>query len=149
MPEMTELDPSLHDQMKNYCEEGDTLAEEGDYPAAIKKYWRAFDLLPEPQNEWEAATWILGSIGDANFQGKDYSGGCDVLSFAMRCPDGVGNAFLHLRLGQCLFEMNMLDRAADELVRAYMGAGKVIFSEDDPKYFDFLKTRVKPPAGGW
>jgi hypothetical protein len=30
--------------------------------------WSAWDLLPEPQADWEAATWILGAIGDVNFQ---------------------------------------------------------------------------------
>jgi len=66
----------------------------------------------------------------------------------MHCPDAIGNPFLHLRLGQCCFEKRALDRAADELTRAYMGAGRKIFESDDPKYFEFLKTRIKPPASG-
>jgi len=66
----------------------------------------------------------------------------------MRCPDAIGNPFLHLRLGQCQFELGELDRAADELARAYMGAGAKIFEGGD-KYFSFLKTRLEPPPGGW
>jgi transposase len=31
-------------------------------------YLQAWDLLPEPKTEWEAATWLLAAIGDANFQ---------------------------------------------------------------------------------
>jgi hypothetical protein len=41
-----------------------------------------------------------------------------------------------------------MDRAADELTRAYMGAGDEIF-QDAEKYFAFLKTRIKPPGGKW
>ena len=67
---------------------------------------------------------------------------------AVHCPDAIGNPFLHLRLGQCQFELDSLDRAADELARAYLGAGSDIFEGAD-KYFAFLKTRLKPPLGGW
>lgn len=67
---------------------------------------------------------------------------------AMQCPAAIGNPFLHLRLGQCQFELGNLDRAADELARAYMGAGADIFEGAD-KYFAFLKTRLQPPPGGW
>ena len=48
-----------------------------------------------------------------------------------------------MRLGQCHFELGELDRAADELMRAYMGAGSDIFKDQDPKYIEFLNTRAK------
>jgi hypothetical protein len=66
--------------------------------------WRAWDLLPEPKTEWEAATWILAAVGDANFLGADYVAGRDNLATAMHCPGAIGNPFMHLRLGQCQFE---------------------------------------------
>jgi hypothetical protein len=61
----------------------------------------------------------------------------------MTCPGGLGNPFLHLRFGQILFESGDHDLAADELIRAYMGAGDEIFENEDPKYLNFLKTRAK------
>ena len=36
---------------------------------------------------------------------------------------------------------------ANELIRAYMGAGREIFDDED-KYFAFLKPRLEPPSGG-
>jgi hypothetical protein len=60
----------------------------------------------------------------------------------------IGNPFLHLRLGQCQFELGNFDRAADELTRAHVGAGAEIFEGAD-KYFTFLKTRLNPPPVGW
>jgi hypothetical protein len=66
----------------------------------------------------------------------------------MRCTGAIGNPFLHLRLGQVQFELGNHARAADELSRSYMGAGSEIFAKDDEKYFNFLKTKVSPPAGG-
>jgi hypothetical protein len=66
----------------------------------------------------------------------------------MHGPDAIGNPFLHLRLGQCLYELGDLDRAADELTRAYLGGGADLFDGAD-QYLAFLKTRLEPPPGGW
>jgi hypothetical protein len=146
---MAQLSDDTHERIQSLCQTGDGFADEGDYPAALTQYWAAWDLLPEPQTDWEAATWILAAIGDANFLSGDYVAGRDNLSLAMNCPDAIGNPFLHLRLGQCQFELGNLDRAADELARAYMGAGEDIFEDEGLKYFTFLKTRLQPPPGGW
>jgi tetratricopeptide (TPR) repeat protein len=145
---MAELSDDVHDRVAVLCKNGDALAEKGEYSAALQEYWAAWDLLPEPHTEWDAATWILTAIGDANFLCGDFAAGKDNLSMAMRCPSAIGNPFIHLRLGQCQFELGNLDPAAEELARAYMGAGDEIF-EGAEKYFAFLKTRIKPPAGGW
>ncbi|HMF19790.1 MAG TPA: hypothetical protein VKE98_21475 [Gemmataceae bacterium] len=146
---MAELNEDTGDRIQALCAEGDALAEKENFPAALKKYWAAWDLLPEPKVNWEAATWILGAIGDANFLASDFVAGRDNLSMAMQCPDAIGNPFLHLRLGQCQFELGNLERAAYELARAYMGEGSEIFADEDPRYLAFLKTRLKPPPGGW
>jgi hypothetical protein len=141
---MSQLADKVHAQIETLCKKGDSLAEQDRFAAALKQYWAAWDLLPAPKTQWEAATWILGGIGDVNFLSEDYSAGRDNLSQAMHCPDAVGNPFLHLRLGQCEYELGNLGRAADELTRAYMGGGDEIF-EDGEEYFAFLKTRLKGP----
>lgn len=145
---MAELSDEVHKRIRALCKKGDALAKTGQYPAALQQYWAAWDLLPEPQTDYEAATWVLTAIGDANFLGGDYTAGRDNLSVAMHCPDAMGNPFLHLRLGQCQFELGNLDRAADELARAYTGTGVDIFVGAD-KYLAFLKTRLQPPPDGW
>lgn len=145
---MAELEDGVYAMIQSLCAEGDALAEEEKYPEALEQYWAAWDLLPEPKIDWDAATWILAAVGDANFLSGDFEEGRDNLSNAMHCPNAIGNPFLHLRLGQCQFELGNLDRAADELARAYMGLGSDIFANAD-KYFDFLKTRLKPPPDGW
>jgi len=144
-----ELNDSIYDQIKALCEQGDQYAHNENYPAALAQYWLAYDLLPEPKTDWEAATWILAAIGDANFLSDDFAAGRDNLSCAMHCPDAIGNSFLHLRLGQCQFELGNMTRAADELARAFLLAGPAIFHDDDPKYLQFIKSILKPPPGGW
>lgn len=144
---MAQLGDEIHEHIQALCADGDALAKEANYPAALAKYWAAWDLLPEPQTEWEASTWILAAIGDANFCLGDFIAGRDNSSMCMHCPDAIGNPFLHLRLGQCQFELGNFDRAADELCRAYMWAGPELF-EGEGKYLRFLKTRVEmPPLG--
>src|SRR5690348_8276377 len=124
---MAELNDDVYKRIESGCAKGDALAEKKRYSEALKQYWGAWELLPEPRTEWQAATWLLGAIGDANFLAGDFVAGRDNFSLAMHCPDAIGNPFLHLRLGQCQYELGDLDRAADELARAYAGAGSDIF----------------------
>jgi hypothetical protein len=140
---VSELPGSVHEEIKRLCATGDAHAEGGAYADALASYWAAWDLLPEPKTYWDASTWILVAIGEANLFGKDYAAGRDNLSNAMRCPGAIGNPFIHFRLGQCQFELGDEERAADEFMRAYMGAGREIFDQDDGKYFRFLASRAK------
>jgi hypothetical protein len=125
------------------------LANAGKYVEAIPLYWKAWDLLPAPKQNWNPALWLLGAIGDANFRHHDYTACRDNLSVAMHIPGAIGNPFLHLRLGQCQFELRNMDRAADELARAYIPEGKAIFQKDDSKYLVFIKSTLRPPPSGW
>lgn len=139
---MAELSDKVYEEIETLCEKADALSDGGEYADAIRKYWEAYDLIPEPKADWEASLWVLGAIADANFMGGDFVAGRDNLANAMHLPDAIGNPFLHLRLGQCQFELGELDRAADELTRAYGLAGEEIFEGEDKKYFEFLKTRI-------
>jgi tetratricopeptide (TPR) repeat protein len=136
------LDDALHERIKALCAEGDELAAAGAFEAALEKYGEAWMLLPDPKEEWGASTWILAAIADASFLGGHNEWALDALEHAMTCPDAIGNPFLHLRYGQVLFDLGELSHAADELIRAYMGAGEEIFAAEDPRYLDFLKTRA-------
>ncbi len=140
---MAELPDPIHEEIKRLCALGDEHAKRRSFPDALVSYWAAWDLLPEPKTDWEAGTWILVAIGDANYLGGDYVAGRDNLSNAMRCPGAIGNPFIHFRLGQCQFEVGNHERAADELMRAYMGAGREIFDQHDPKYFQFFASRAE------
>lgn len=91
---------------------------------------------------------MLTAIGNANFKSRNYEHARAALTDAMHCPGAIGNSFIHLRLGQSQFELGNMQRADDELARAYVGAGKEFFSEEDPKYFAHLKTVLLPPANG-
>ena len=146
---MIALDDNTHDRIKRLCEQGDRLVERGDYTAAVDMYQNALTLLPEPVTLWEAATWILAALGDAYFLSQQLKDAYDAFSIATHCPGGLGNPFIHLRLGQIQFQLGNEILAVDELARAYMGGGKEIFEGQDPKYFSLVKQHLKEPPSGW
>jgi tetratricopeptide (TPR) repeat protein len=136
------LPDDISARVKSLCADGDTLAKQGQPREAFQKYSEALSLLPDPAEDWEAATWILAAIGDLYFGVQKFDKARTAFTDAVMCPGGLGNPFIHLRLGQCQFELGEMERAADELARAYMGAGADLFKSEEPRYLDFLKQKI-------
>lgn len=143
MSETNEINDADFVGIDELSEEGNQLAEANDFDAATNKYEEALTLLPLPKNEQEEAMWLYASIGDMYFYKDDYESSADYFYNALNCPDGQVNGFVHLRLGEDLFEMEQKDKALDHLLRAYMLEGKEIFNGEDEKYFEFLSEKVE------
>jgi tetratricopeptide (TPR) repeat protein len=137
------FDEAVHRRIRELCARGDALAAQRRFEEAFEFYRDALKLVPEPVEEWEATTWILSAIGDSYFLAGRFEKSLAAFGDAVRCPGGLGNPFIHLRLGECCLELGQQGRAADELARAYMGAGREIFAKEDPKYIQFLGTRIQ------
>jgi len=137
------LPEPLYDEIVRLCEAGNSHCDNDDFEAALEAFRSAAALLPEPKTDWEAATWVYTAIGDALFFLDDYTQALEALQIAVVSPDGLGNPFIHLRLGQCHYELGNHTQAADDLTRAYMSEGAEIFQSDDPKYFEFLTTQIR------
>lgn len=146
---MRELPDKIYKIITELCSLGDKLVEEENYSEAIGKYFEALDLLPKPETYWEASTWILTAIGDTNYLMGNYEAGRDNLISVMHCPNAIGNPFIHLRLGQCRYELEEYDKAADELARAFLLEGEEFFADEDKKYLEFVKSKLDEPNGGW
>jgi tetratricopeptide (TPR) repeat protein len=134
-----ELKPDLYERVTALCERGNEAFEVDRYVEAIEEYEKALALIPQPLEEWEAATWVLTALGDCHYLLADYSEALRYLVRAVRSPGGLGNPFVHLRLGEVQYELGNQDRAKDELARAYMGGGPEIFEGEEPKYLTFLR----------
>ncbi len=140
---MTEsLSDEIYAEVVRLSKLGDELADSGDLVLAKENYESALELLPGDHCDWEASTWLFVSIGDVQLRLNNLEEAFTCFINAVQCPNGLGNPYIHLRLGQIYFEQGNLDKAADELTRAYMGAGMDIFMEDDPKYLEFLETKI-------
>src|SRR5207245_2509064 len=105
---------------------------------ALAKYREAWDILPDDKENWEAATWLLAAVGEIYFRKQDWEATLNRVLRAVQCANGLGNPYIHLRIGQCQYELGNMKGSGDNLARAYMGAGDEIFSRDDPKYFAYL-----------
>jgi tetratricopeptide (TPR) repeat protein len=138
-----ELDDALYARLTAATDRGNALAEAGRLEEAVAAFASALTMLPEPVEDWEAATFILASAGDCLFMLGRFTEARQSLTRAMGCPGALGNPFIHLRLGQAQFELGNLDRAKDELARAYMGAGSEIFAKENPKYLAFLRQHMQ------
>lgn len=123
MSEALTLDDPLQEAIAVHCRNGDGLAAEGRGEEAIAEYNKAWMLVPEPRDAWEASTWVLAAIADCCFLLGKWKTARSALDYAMTCPGGIGNRFLHLRRGQVLFEQDEPDAAANELMRAFMAGG--------------------------
>ena len=145
---MPEIGILLHRRIRHHGERGDELIGRGALSDAVTEYRTALQLIPEPRHDWAASTWVLGSLGDVLFQLGRYEEARDALSEAMSCPGGVGNPFLHLRLGQSWYELGRRGPAAAELGRAWMGAGPGIFDDEPPRYLELVQRVLRPAERG-
>lgn len=133
----------VFDEIEELCERGEELADNGKIRPALSTFWKAFNLLPEPKEQYPAGTWLLVSIGDLNFMVQNYEGGVKNLTEAKKFPEGEGNPFLHFRLGQCQFELGNKEEALKEFLIAFEADGEAVFEDEEPKYWNFFKA-VRP-----
>lgn len=140
-----ELDDATHAQIEKLGAEGDEFLEQENYSAAIERYEQAWQLLPEPRNNWDAATWLIASIGDAKYFANDYSGALAAFTRGVLEVGGLGNPFFHMRIGECCYELGQMERAGEELARAYMIGGEEVFQYEDKKYFELVRKVLKLP----
>jgi tetratricopeptide (TPR) repeat protein len=139
------LPAKAHAEILRLSKAGDRLMKRNDFEGALQKYRQAWDLVPEDKATWEASTWILSSAGEAHFCLGNFEKAVNCFGRAVQCPKGLGNPYIHLRLGQGIFELGDKKEAIQELARAYMGAGDAIFKNEDPKYLAFVRTKLRPP----
>ena len=136
------MDDKIYNKIQELCECGDDLTDLEQYEDAIEKYTQALNLIPEPKYYYEASTWVYTAIGDALFYLENYSHALNMFQEALKCPDGIGNPFILVRIGECLFETDSLDNAKNYLLQAYMVEGEEIFENEDEKYFEVIKDLI-------
>jgi tetratricopeptide (TPR) repeat protein len=115
----------------------------GNTAKAVAYYQQALDLLPDPVEESPYAMQLLTAIGEQSYLSGDFEQAFNYFSQAVRAKGGLGWSHIHLRLGQLRYERGEMERAKDELMRAYMGSGHLIFESEDPKYYDLIKDIVE------
>lgn len=139
---MAKLPGDLRQMIDKLCQKGDQFAQIDQHDDALDQYEAAWQLLPDPKEQWPAATWIMMTVGDIYFEKRDFVSAAQTLREALQMPDGESNAYILLRLGQSLFELGHLDDAANAFERAFREQGIELFTDEDPKYLEFVRTHL-------
>ena len=141
-PDASQLDDRIVAAITELCERGDDDVEAGRYDEAIARYREALALVPRPVHAWAVSTWIHGAIAEAYYLAGELARARDAIDDAFRCDGAIGNAFLHMRLGQVELHLGNRGRALDELIRAYTRAGEDVFAGEDPRYLALVKEAM-------
>lgn len=134
----------LKDKVDTLHHQAIFYTQQEEFEEAIKLYEQAINLLPHPKTEWNAHL-LYAALGELYFFMNQHEEALIALQNSL--PQSLGNSWFHLRLGQVQFELGNIERAKDELARAFMGEGYEIFANEDKKYFEFVKTFLRPPLG--
>jgi len=140
------IDDLLIKKVKILCAEGYRHYDNKEYKEALRLFYKAWTALPKPQANYEQGGWVLTAIGDCYFRCGQWEQGRESLSSALHCPTMMGNPFIHLRLGQCLFELGKQDIASEHLEQAYMNSGSKLFQNESPKYLVAAMANVTSDA---
>jgi tetratricopeptide (TPR) repeat protein len=127
---MPDLPDSLYDEVTRLSELGNEYADDSQFDFAINSWRDALALLPAPIDQWDAASWLHASIGDANWQAGRPKATKEAMFDALNCVGGVENAFIHFRLGQAAERLGERDLAVQSFMKAYMLDGDRIFEAD-------------------
>jgi tetratricopeptide (TPR) repeat protein len=134
-----ELTDEQQDLMDEYCEKGNAEMDEENYGAAAEWFKKAYAVLPEPKEDWEASGYITASWGDALFSNSKFAEAKEQLLIANEFYSAdESNPFVLLRLGEACYELGDEKAALEFLSKAYQLEGAQLF-EDDQKYLKFLK----------
>ena len=133
-----ELDERIYREICDLSQEGDQYLDDDNFELAEKKYLEALDLIPKPKTEWEASTWLYVALGEVYLFSSKYLEAISFFSEALKCPEGLGNPLINLRMGQCYYELGNYGSAKGYLLKAYMVEGKEIFEGEDDKYIKFV-----------
>ncbi|MGD7707962.1 tetratricopeptide repeat protein [Microlunatus sp. Y2014] len=136
-----ELPEALGERIDELSEAGSDALYAEDWDEAIGRFEQALELVPDPKREWEAATWLYASIGDAHLGAQRWKQARNYFQLATQSPGGIENPYVQMRLGQSEYELGNHEAAERGLITAYMTEGEKIFAEEPPKYLAFLGER--------
>ncbi len=135
-----ELPDNVYSQIAVLSERGKRALDAGDGAGAIRVWRQALDLLPPPQQQWEAAMWLHASMGDAFRAEGNEDKALEQFQAAAASDGGGTNPFVQISLGATLYDLGRTKEARDSLLRAYMLEGNDIFGAFGGPYLDYLKA---------
>ena len=136
-------DKDLQKTITGIARKAKSLALQGAFESAIAEYTQGLELLAEPKHASEYAVMLFSGIAEAYYLQGLWDDALKYFGEAIRSEGGLGDPYIHLRLGQIRYRKGEMEKAADELMRAYMGSGKIIFEGEDPMYYALIRSHIE------
>lgn len=137
------VDDPVRAGIKLLCRDADRLFAEGAHAHALALWSAAWELVPEPRCAWPGAGEILVALGDCHLQLDQDEKALEAYSVARDVPGYQDQQLLRLRLGMVCYELNLLDRAAEEFHRAEQLHDVRCTAGGDPEFADVVDRKVK------
>ncbi|MBV1775709.1 tetratricopeptide repeat protein [Burkholderiaceae bacterium DAT-1] len=131
---MDELPSIIAEPVEALIDAGDKLFEKGKYAPALEKYREALALLPTDRTQYVESAYVLAAVGDTLYLMGEIAEAMEILDEALDCPEAEVNAFILLRLGQCLYDSGDKEAAAEVLATAFALGGEELFEDEEPQY---------------
>ena len=129
-----ELDDVTYFEITKHSEIGDAFFYNGDFESALKEYNKAWELIPDPKNEWNASMWVLGMIGATCIRLHHLVSAKEALEFALHCPGGRENPYINLKLGELHYESGDEASAGAYFFAAQESTSHNVFVNEPKKY---------------
>ncbi len=138
MPEVT---PDIEEKIRVFYEDSYTHYDRFNFKQALRGFYHAWILIPKPQSQYSVAGQVLTAIGDCYFKMRQYDCGKEALRSALHCPGTLTDPFLHLRLGQCCYELHQREQAYQEFTLVMKLGGYEMFDRETSKYINFYRKQ--------
>lgn len=135
---------SVYPEIEALSKKGNQAIEDDDLDYARKCFQDALELVPEPQEEFSATTWLHAGLGEVYFIQDKYDTSLEHFMYAYNANEGYSNPYILYMLGKCYYELDNVIKAKEFLTQAYMLAGEDIFQGDNQKYINLVETL--PPS---
>ena len=138
----SELPDSVCEGVAEHCRKGEMFVRLEQREEALDQFAAAWELLPNPKNQWQSANSILIVAIDIFFNKGDFIAAREILREFLESCDTEIHPMILWRFGQSLFETGDFDAAYDALEAASRLHGHDLFANDDPKYLEFVRTQM-------
>ncbi len=129
-------------------DQGDDALDEKDYDGYITFYKKAWEVVPEPRQEWELANGLVACIGEGYYLKGELDQAFLYFKEALACHNGEKNSSISFRLGQICLEQEDFDQALSFLHLAWKTSDGRAFEEEGASYLEFYeKNKHKVESG--
>ena len=125
------------------------LTQKKDFNKAYDIYFRLLSQIEDNEANKRKLRYIKIEIGQIYMYAEKWDSALQAFAEAIQDENSVGNPLLHLRIGQCAYNLENARIYEDNLSRALICGGLHIFENERNEYKETALKLLNPPACGW